>query len=506
MTDAPRHVALYFRVSSDAQDIASQRAGVYAKAAELFPGVDTVEFTDEGVSAYHNPLPSRPGSGAMLDAVEAGDVLAVVCDSQDRLSRGDEMEMQLFLDACRRNDTRLITVTGGEARLGDEDATFATRLVSMAASYTARREAREKAHRSKRGRVAAAEQGRWPGGPPPPGYHRRSDGILELDDVAPLVAELFRLFDAGIGVMELARRMEALTGDVRWTRQRVGDALDNPTYIGRILNDGVLYEGLHEPLVDGDLWESVRELRDGAKASNRRQTRVQPFSSSILRCGDCGGPLKPHPDRREHGYLDYECRACRTRHRGEYVELAYIAVLAATHDRLMTQLSDPSVGVRADQDVELTRAELTELRRHMKNLLPLVEDGDKDAIERHRDLQAQAQAAEKAISRMSAETGERRSELEALRDRLEAFAGSGPAIDTPIESRLIRSWLASPVIERVALVTAVAERVEAFDHGELTVKLRALARPVAVDLRRTSRHSPESKALREVGFGALSPS
>ncbi len=500
-----KRIAIYLRVSSDEQDVESQRAGVYALAAEKLPGVETVEYVDQGVSAFKNPLPSRPGSGAMLDDIEAGKVAAVVADSQDRLSRGAGLEIQLFLDACKRNDTRVLTVTGGELSLDGDDATFASSLISLAASYTARRESREKSHRSKRGRLALAEQGKHPGGVPAPGYKRGADGVLVADEpLAGMVAELFDLYLTGIGPDELGRRMAGLTGDQRWHRHRVGDVLDSPVYVGKIVNDGIEYQGLHEPLVDAETWSRVRELRAEAKATKRRQTRVQPYPSSILQCGDCGGRLTSHPDKRGNGWLDRRCATCRTSYLAEFIDLTFCTALGLTHALLADKLLDPSVGEEADQGVEQASNELTELRRRMLNLLPLVEDGDDEAVARHRELHAQASAADKRLERLRADSGERRSELERLLSTLDAFVGDGrPAA---VKDGIANAWPTASIEQRIALIVSVAEQVEVKPDGRMRVKLRDLAQPFELRIRPLRRYTRESKSLRAVGFGAGAPS
>lgn len=507
-----RHIAAYFRVSSAGQTIESQRAGVYAKAAELYPGIEVVEYRDEGVSAFHNALDERPGSSSLQAAIEAGEVLAVVIDSQDRLSRGGSLEIQLFLDACARHGTAVHTLTGGELRLTDEESVFVSGLVAHAASYTARKEAREKQHRSKRGRTAAAERGVWPGGSPPPGYDRGKDGrLVPSDDIAPLLTEMFELYMHGLGVMKLARRMKRKTGDDRWIYQRVGDCLDNPVYIGTIRNGGIEYPNSHPPLVDLDTWHQVQEMRDEAKASNRRQTRVQPFSSTILRCGDCGGPLKPKPDKRHHGYLDYFCPDCKTRYAAEYLNLPIAALLSFAHLLLTERLHDPTEGLRQDQEVELAKAELDELRRRMANLVVHIEDAPPDdpAALRYRELQAQARDAEKQLRRLQSSDSERRVELEQLRETLDAFAVEPPpGADPEAHVPFLAGWLQASVEQQHALIVATMQRIEVFDHGQMRVKFRHLARPLSSNVERRSRHRGMSKALRVAGFGskATSPS
>jgi site-specific DNA recombinase len=498
-----RVVVIYLRVSTDAQDIDSQRRDTYSIAAAMFPGWTTEEIADEGESAYHVPMMNRTGAKHLAALVAAGKVEAVIAQAQDRFSRQEPDEALVFMWLCAKHGTRVVTKVEGERSLDTPQDRFLSGLMTLVSGFRAFEESDNKADRSRRGRVALAQRGLWPGGPTPPGLRRLESGQLEPDELAPLIQEVFTLYARGMSVTEIARRMADLTGDATWTRPRIADCLDNIAYIGKILNSEIEYEGLHPALIDLDLWQRVRELRDEAKQSNRRQTRVQPYTSSILRCGECSGPLKSHTDAKNPSWVDYECRPCRLRYRGEFIDRAYLGALAFTHEYLSDRLADPTSGVRNDQEIDFVKAELDELRRRMKNIAPLIEDGNEDALERHRELQAQARKANKQLEQLQATTDDRRSELEALFAALEEIAADEAG---PVRNRLANGWLSASIEARHRLVVAITERIEAHDRGRLEVKLRALSHSLMPRLSRESRHHADSKALRAVGFGAASPS
>src|SRR3954466_8004127 len=85
---AAQFVALYLRISrSDdrSTSIPKQRANGRRKAEQRWPGREIREFVDDGVSASKGK--ARAGFNALMDAVRSGQVVAVVVDTLDRLTR-----------------------------------------------------------------------------------------------------------------------------------------------------------------------------------------------------------------------------------------------------------------------------------------------------------------------------------------------------------------------------------------------------------------------------------
>jgi len=504
-----RHVAVYLRVSTNTQDVDRQVEGCHRVAAEHFPSIPVVEYREEGVSASKTNVFTRPESSRLLAAVATGTVAGIVVDAQDRLCRGDELDEWWPLAATlSASGVTLVSASEGEIHYRGLEA-----IMSQLRAVNAKVESANKANRAATKRATDAANGRWSAGSPPPGFSRREDGVLEPDEVAPLIIEAFDRYDRGASINQLVSFLLEQTDDSRWHRQRVSDMLVNPAYAGRILYRGETFEGQHAPLIDAQLFNRVQARRERGKQTNFRQTRVQPFPRAVLRCGDCGEPLMGHSDRRGNGWRDYECRPCRSRFLAEHLEIAYVCILTGMnhvlngvdYQALSLRYPDPSITTDKEDLLPALRNELAQARTKMDRLLTLVEEGDAGAVERYDQRRADAETLQARIAELSRPEEDAQADLGRLAQILSDFASTADD-DGQLDSPLVRAWRHASVEQRHSLVVATTHWVEARRAGSLDVQLIALREPLSVGLAMSSRHKPDSKALRTVGFAAGSGS
>jgi DNA invertase Pin-like site-specific DNA recombinase len=88
-------VAIYRRVSTDAQDVASQDHAINEWLSRNMPGATTVVYQDVGISGKTE---ERPGFQALCAAVKRGEVKTVVVYRLDRLSRNAVTAMKLLIE------------------------------------------------------------------------------------------------------------------------------------------------------------------------------------------------------------------------------------------------------------------------------------------------------------------------------------------------------------------------------------------------------------------------
>ncbi|MGH2731040.1 MAG: recombinase zinc beta ribbon domain-containing protein, partial [Actinomycetota bacterium] len=89
--------------------------------------------------------------------------------------------------------------------------------------------------------------------------------------------------------------------------------LANPAYRGLIRWNGSLFEGVHEPLVDQELFERAQQIlrRRGEDASLRRGNPSEFLLSGLVRCDHCG---RAYVGTSAHGRSSrYTYYACSTR-------------------------------------------------------------------------------------------------------------------------------------------------------------------------------------------------
>lgn len=142
---------------------------------------------------------------------------------------------------------------------------------------------------------ASREKGMWMGGGVPLGYevqdralvinpteankvHLIFDRYLDLRSVNPLAAEL-----EARGIKSHRRT----TKDGRWTggkplsRGNLYTILRNPVYIGQVVHKGNTYPGLHDPIIDQDIWDKVQVVLTTNRAHNGEHLRSR--NPSLLR-------------------------------------------------------------------------------------------------------------------------------------------------------------------------------------------------------------------------------
>ena len=126
-----KHAAIYYRVSTDKQDLASQREAVDKWIAELpeakRPGKVTV-FKDEGISGK---TMRRPGFQAMLKAAFSRQIDGLIVYRLDRLSRNATHAIKILLDIDEVG-VAFFSVTQPVLNLGPDNPFRRTMLAAFA--------------------------------------------------------------------------------------------------------------------------------------------------------------------------------------------------------------------------------------------------------------------------------------------------------------------------------------------------------------------------------------
>jgi len=156
--------AAYLRISSDKQDVTSQRENIERWARKNAP--ISLWFEDATGRNPRDQPHKREGFQRLLKAVETGLVDTIVVDSQDRFGVRDAYQWGAFLTTLRDKGCRLLDASGRELSAEDDGAV----LTATVGALTSSREQREKAHRNVRGKVQKAREGEYQGGYPAYGF------------------------------------------------------------------------------------------------------------------------------------------------------------------------------------------------------------------------------------------------------------------------------------------------------------------------------------------------
>lgn len=177
--------------------------------------------------------------------------------------------------------------------------------------------------RTKMGLARKAAKGEWTGGKAPYGYRYDSDSrlLVPMEDEASLVLAMFEKYVLnGMGSVAIANWLNDASELTRngsyWTPSRVIGVLRNPTYVGTLPFNGQVFDSLHEPIVDRDLFERATALLDkrAADRGKRRSNSTDYVLTGFLRCNKCShGFIGTVAHGRSKPYRYYTCFS-RERH------------------------------------------------------------------------------------------------------------------------------------------------------------------------------------------------
>ena len=275
--------ALYLRIS---QDHAGQSLGVTRQRedceelAKMLSWDIVGAYVDNDVSATSGKV--RPEYRRLLADIERGEVEAVVAWHADRLYRRMR-DLEELLDVVRRNRTRIATVKAGEIDLTTDSGQMIAEILASVAGY----EGRAKATRWKRAWQQGRENGTYAKtGSRMFGYTREGEMI---EDEAEIARSMATDVLNGVPILSIARTLRegnVLTtrGGV-WRTGTIRQYLLNPRLAGHsTLKGEVVGEGLWEPILDRDTWETLRALLD---ARTRPYVPRVSLLNGIIYCGKC---------------------------------------------------------------------------------------------------------------------------------------------------------------------------------------------------------------------------
>ena len=264
----------------------------------------------------------RPGYLALMDRIRtppAGHIGAVAFYDADRLHRND---VEFFRFMAEMTERRIL-VFDANGLISNVDR------LSWKIKAIVAQEEREKVSRRVRDNLRYLRRNGHLLGTIPQGYRRVDGQIVEDPDMAPAIKQIFRLYASGrFSLRSLAEHLNRegirpnrgddkakhnrskaiiFTGDV------LKDLIGNPSYVGKILVDGELAQGLHPALVDEQTWRTCQEVkkRNVRRTSKARTKHTYPLTP-ILLCARCGGPMHGETDIRK-GRIQryYGCHVAR---------------------------------------------------------------------------------------------------------------------------------------------------------------------------------------------------
>src|SRR3954462_2455996 len=233
----PRYTAIYARVSSEQQTIASQIAALEARVEQDDLALAPDErFCDEG---YSGATLVRPALERLRDAVAVGHYDRIYVHSPDRLARRYAYQV-LLIDEFRRAGVEVVFLNRSIGLSPEDDLLL--QVQGMVAEY----ERAKILERSRRGKRHAAHQGEVsvlsgaPYGYRYVGKHI-GGGVARYEvqeDEAHIVRQIFQWIGRErISIGEVCRRLRTQgcptrSGKLAWDHSTVAGILKNPAYAG----------------------------------------------------------------------------------------------------------------------------------------------------------------------------------------------------------------------------------------------------------------------------------
>lgn len=224
----------------------------------------------------------------LIEAVEAGELDAIVVKHADRLYR-QPVELERLINLAEGQNVALATVTG-DLNLSTPNGRLVARLlVSVAAG-----EVETKSDRQKVGIARAAQEGRWGGGARPFGYEAGAMTLRESE--AEEVRRLTRAVLDGESLGSLVRDLNArgITTSVAkpWGYAQLRQLLLRARNAGLREHRGELFPAAWPAIVSEAEWRQVRALLGQPGRRKSLSNAHRWLLSGIARCGVCGATMR----------------------------------------------------------------------------------------------------------------------------------------------------------------------------------------------------------------------
>ncbi len=247
----------------------------------------------------------RPALNELLRDIESGKVDLVLTYKIDRLTRSSK-DFYALIEFFDKHKVSYISVT---ERF--DTASPSGRLLRNIMLTFAQFEREMTSERIKDKFEQRAIKGLWNGGIAPFGYKRENKKLVADKSNAKCLREIFETFvETGSfkSVMDVVRQKEFKNTNSKHhlSECAVYHILRNPVYIGKVVWNNKVYEGIHEPLVSEELFSEAQGLTREKLKKKRLYKEYQ--LARLVKCGDCGSSMtNTFTNKKTRRYYYYKC-------------------------------------------------------------------------------------------------------------------------------------------------------------------------------------------------------
>lgn len=404
-----RRCAIYTRKSFDpppgqeVTSLESQRAicSAYIASQQHKGWIEVAKRYDDAGKTGANL--ARPALQELLADVEAGIVEIVIVYKLDRITR-TLLDFVRLIDFFERYGVAFVSITQNF-----DTSDSMGRLIRNILLTFAQFEREIASDRMRDKKMVMKQRGLWTGGDAPIGYELKKGRLV----VNRLEAEAVRcIFETYVETKRISATHKQLIaeGHRRKTwRTKSGDRkggghisltalhhiLANPVYIGDLTYRGQRHRGIHEPVIETELWEAAQAVRKEREQFRPRQPRhlltgilVDPFGRRMLAHEVHGGPAngryyasafaawaerqRIRPMRLRADAIEQLVVEVLKRLMSERTRLRPLLIKAGYHSLQIDTLSDTGNAAA----VRIDRLTIVQLSGALKNLLHRVEVTD----------------------------------------------------------------------------------------------------------------------------------
>ena len=223
---------------------------------------------------------------------------------------------------------------------------------------------------------------------PPYGYMKSSENpkrwVID-EEAAVIVRRVFKLSLAGYGTDQIGDVLtkEKILSPVNyfrekginrpskpstrspfyWTHSSISKILTTQEYLGDVINfktysksykdkkrrenakeNQMIFEGVHEPIIDRETWERVQEKRGKKVRMKPKRTGERNMFSGLLVCATCGSNLNYHFNQQNHDIEYFNCsnnnsrvRTCNATH---YIRVDFLEQVILSELRRITYYAE----------------------------------------------------------------------------------------------------------------------------------------------------------------------
>lgn len=299
-----KNCAIYTRKSTDEgldQDfntLHAQReaceAYITSQRAEGWQAL-SAQYDDGGYSGGNM---ERPALKKLIADIKAGKIQTVVVYKIDRLTRS-LMDFSKLVEVFDEHDVTFVSVTQSFNTTTSMGRLTLNMLLSFAQFE------REVTSERIRDKIAASKKrGMWMGGFPPLGYERIDKKLLPHPEDRKTVQFIFEeylkcgsvrrlkdiVYERGFKTPVRTSKKGRMYGGADLSRGHLYQILGNPLYVGKVRHKGEIYDGLHDGIIDEELFDAAQKQLS-ANTPDRKNASVK--SGSLLKglLYDCDGVI-----------------------------------------------------------------------------------------------------------------------------------------------------------------------------------------------------------------------